>query len=336
MAENMKKNICKVTIIMPVYNCEKYLHEAIESILNQTFKDFELLIINDGSKDRTNKILQSYQDLRIVVINNERNLGIVKSLNKGLKLAKGEYIARQDADDISLPERLLKQVRYLDERINIGLLGCGVIVIDEYGNETKRWEIKKDNKEIIINNIAHGSVMMRADCIKQVGGYREELKHVEDNDLWYRIAIKFGVDCLDEYLYELRRCDTLLSITQRNSVWQCKYVQFAKELVEERKRKGRDKLDYLSEREIKKILPRLTLKDRIQQRCLMSNRYLRGAIKLLKNGKKKAFLKFIWKSIMNNPLNYYAWVFLVENFTNKNLAKILATLKRNLIRIKFL
>ena len=323
-----------VTVIMPAYNCEKYIREAIDSILNQTFIDFEFIIINDGSKDRTNKILQSYQDPRIVVINNKRNLGIVKSLNKGLKLAKGEYIARQDADDISLPERLMKQVKYLDSRKNIGLLGCGVIEIDEYGSEKRRWEIKRDGE--VIEFIAHGSVMMRADCIKQVDGYREELKHVEDKDLWYRIAIKFGVDILGEYLYKLRRPIILSSITQANNIWQNKYVQFAKELAEERRIKGKDKLDYLTKREIKKILPKLTFKERLQQRRLMSEQYLKGAIEYLKRHEKKIFLKYIWKSIMNNPFHYYAWVFLIENFINRDLVRILEKVKRGLSGPKFL
>jgi len=113
----------KVTVLMPVYNGEKYLNEAIDSILGQTFKDFKFLIINDGSTDGTADILKSYKDSRIKVTNNEKNIGLTKSLNKGLKMAKSEYIARMDADDISLPTRLQKQVEFMDSHPKVGVCG---------------------------------------------------------------------------------------------------------------------------------------------------------------------------------------------------------------------
>ena len=94
----------QVTVLMPVFNGEKYLAEAIESILNQTFKDFEFLIVDDGSEDRSAEIINSYKDKRIKLLRNERNLGVSRSCNKGIKLAEGKYIARMDCDDISLPE----------------------------------------------------------------------------------------------------------------------------------------------------------------------------------------------------------------------------------------
>ena len=113
----------KVTVLMPVYNCEKYLRESIESILNQTFKDFEFLIINDGSSDKSAEIVESYNDNRINFVQNEKNIGLAASLNRGLDIAKGEYIARMDADDISLPERLEKQVRFMETNPQIGICG---------------------------------------------------------------------------------------------------------------------------------------------------------------------------------------------------------------------
>ena len=115
-----------VTVLMAVYNGEKYLREAIESILDQTYTNFEFLIINDGSSDRTEEIILSYNDKRIRYIKNEQNLKLIASLNKGLDLAKGEFIARMDADDISLPERLEKQINFLEKHPEIGLLGSWV------------------------------------------------------------------------------------------------------------------------------------------------------------------------------------------------------------------
>ena len=112
----------KVTLLMSVFNGQSYLKEAIESILNQTFEDFEFLIINDASKDNSLRIIQSFDDSRIKLVHNSDNIGLTKSLNKGIDLAKGEFIARMDCDDISLPERLSMQVSFIDKNPDIGIL----------------------------------------------------------------------------------------------------------------------------------------------------------------------------------------------------------------------
>ena len=122
-----------ISILMSVYNGEKYLHAAVDSILKQTFKDFEFIIINDGSIDRSREILESYQDERIVLIHQE-NKGLTRALNKGLSLAKGEFIARMDADDSCKPERLEKQVAFLRENPGIVLLGSNCFNIDGDGD----------------------------------------------------------------------------------------------------------------------------------------------------------------------------------------------------------
>ena len=131
MVKNLiKANTPQITVLMPVYNGEKYLRQAVDSILNQTFKDFEFLIINDGSTDKTLAILQEYKNKRVKIINNKKNIGLTKSLNKGLKLAKGKYIARMDADDISLSNRLRKQIDFLDKHNKIGVLGTQMKIIN--------------------------------------------------------------------------------------------------------------------------------------------------------------------------------------------------------------
>ena len=113
----------KMSVIMPVYNGEKYLKEAIDSILNQTFSDFEFIIVNDCSSDNTEDIIKSYKDNRIVYLKNEENSGVATTLNRGLDIAKGEYIARMDADDISLPKRFEKQVDFMDKNKNCIICG---------------------------------------------------------------------------------------------------------------------------------------------------------------------------------------------------------------------
>jgi len=183
----------KVTVLMSVYNGEKYLREAINSILNQTFKDFEFLIINDGSTDRTIEILQSYQDPRIKIINDEKNIGLTKSLNKGLKLARGEYIARMDADDISYPNRLEVQYDYLKNNPEVGLIGSWNDVIDEIGNTVGFWKCNYSSEDIYYilnfrNCLAHCSLLFKKELVLNNGGYNETIKNAQDYELWSRIS----------------------------------------------------------------------------------------------------------------------------------------------------
>ena len=116
-----KRSVPGVSVVMPAYNAAKYIKEAIDSILAQTYRDFEFIIVNDGSTDNTKEIILSYSDPRIVYIENEQNSGICVTLNKGLDAAKGRYIVRMDSDDIALPQRLEVQVRYMDANPVVGV-----------------------------------------------------------------------------------------------------------------------------------------------------------------------------------------------------------------------
>lgn len=183
----------KVTVLMPVYNGEKYLKEAVDSILNQTFADFEFLIINDGSKDKTEEILKSYSDERIKLLNNEKNQGIVEALNKGLDLAQGEYIARMDCDDISLPQRLEKQIEFMDSHLEIGICGTSYKV---FGAKNTAIKLPSADDEIKVSllfesPICHPSVVMRKEILTQNSlRYSNNAKHMEDYCLWIDLAIK--------------------------------------------------------------------------------------------------------------------------------------------------
>jgi len=186
----------KVTVIMSVYNGEKYLREAVDSVLRQTFKDFEFLIINDGSTDRTAEILQSYQDPRIKIINNEKNIGLTKSLNNGLKLAKGEYIARMDADDISMSDRLEKQIAIIEKHDNLGMVACWIKIISGNNNYVRDWQAdrEKNSPEEIYytlffeNCIAHSSVLFNKELVFKIGGYDESFQKSQDYELWSRLS----------------------------------------------------------------------------------------------------------------------------------------------------
>jgi glycosyltransferase involved in cell wall biosynthesis len=183
-----------ITVLLPVHNAASYLAASIESILNQTFRDFELIIINDGSTDNSANIISSFSDPRMVLVNNGKNLGLIASLNKGITLAKGKYIARMDADDISLPERFQKQVAKMESDPGIAALASFVDFINEDGEITGVWNTDREavsEKEIRslmqkTNCIAHPSVMMHTATAKKFL-YRQKQKGAEDWDLWMRI-----------------------------------------------------------------------------------------------------------------------------------------------------
>jgi glycosyltransferase involved in cell wall biosynthesis len=176
-----------VTVLMPVYNAERFLKRAIDSILNQSFKNIEFLIINDGSTDLSLQIIKSYKDDRIKLIENDKNYGLIYSLNKGIEIANGKYIARMDADDISYPERIKKQYTYLEGHVNVGILGTlikGASKFKTYANNNLNTSDLK--ARIIFNNIFyHPTVIFRSSFIKNSAVlYNPDFKHGEDYQLW--------------------------------------------------------------------------------------------------------------------------------------------------------
>jgi len=199
----------KISVIMSVYNSEKYLREAVLSVLGQTYKDFEFIIINDGSTDNSLKTLKEFedQDSRIKLISRE-NKGLVDSLNEGIKMAQGEYIARMDADDISVPERLEKQLKWAAEN-DLAVCGTWAEEIDSIGNE-----VKDLNYPPVVGRVRfftllhcpfiHPSVIFRKDIFEKVGGYRGKFKHIEDYELWTRIVFKYKTGNIPEILLKYR------------------------------------------------------------------------------------------------------------------------------------
>jgi len=180
-----------ISVIMPVYNGEKYLPEAIESILNQTYKNFEFIIINDGSTDRTEEIILSYKDDRIIYVKNEKNLQIVESLNKGINLAKGKYIARMDADDISLPKRLEKQIEFMEKNTHVGVCGTWM---KTFGEKNEVWKMPISHDEIVVSMlfnscIMHPTAVIRTKVLKENNLYYDQkYNKVEDYELWTRLV----------------------------------------------------------------------------------------------------------------------------------------------------
>jgi len=199
----------RVTVLMSVYNGERYLLDAVDSICSQTFKDFEFLIIDDGSRDDTPNILKSYDDPRIRVIGQE-NSGLTKSLRRGMGMASGEYVARMDADDISLPERLHKQVEFLDDHPAVAVCGTWMETIGPDGAPGTQLEFPVGTDRIkcrllFDSPLAHPTVMIRMSVMRREQlNYDEEYVYAQDYALWAAISRKHELANLAEVLCRYR------------------------------------------------------------------------------------------------------------------------------------
>jgi len=210
-----------VSVVMPVYNGEPYLREAVESILRQTCTDFEFIIIDDGSTDRTWEILSSYaeNDARIALHRNQENLKLIRTLNKGLTMARGKYIARQDADDVSLPDRLAKQVAYLEHHQDVGLLGTDYYRLNSQGQRILRQPPPVHTKirwHLLFGNIwCHPSMMFRRELVDTNELFHPEYVHVEDYELWTRLVKRTRAATLSEALVIYREHDNSICAQNR-------------------------------------------------------------------------------------------------------------------------
>lgn len=209
-----------ISVVLPVHNAEKYIKDAVQSILNQTFTDFELIIINDASTDNTRQILESFQDKRIRLINNAENLKVVECLNLGMSLAKGKFVARMDADDISLPHRFERQVAYLTQHPDVDICSSYVQVFGSRNYILRPYEKHEDIKAglLFLNVLIHPSVMFRRERFLQYSiFYDKSYVNAEDYGLWVSVmdSLKFAV--VPEILFKYRIHDTNISIKKASN-----------------------------------------------------------------------------------------------------------------------
>lgn len=197
-----------VTVLMSAYNGEPYLRKAVESVLGQTFSDFEFLVIDDASTDRTAEIVESYPDPRIRLIHNERNLGLTASLNKGIELARGRYIARMDSDDISMPERLSRQFEFMESHPSVGVCGTWAKTIDPAGNVTGELRALTGTslKKLCWrpSPFLHPTVMARTILLIS-NRYKPEYQQAQDYELWLRLCQKTDFHNIDQFLLLYRK-----------------------------------------------------------------------------------------------------------------------------------
>jgi glycosyltransferase involved in cell wall biosynthesis len=219
----------KVSVLTPAYNVEKYISETIESILSQSFQDFEFIILDDCSTDNTFKISTEYakKDNRIKVFKNDKNLGIAGNRNKLLTLASGEYLAWQDSDDISLSDRLQKQVKVLDENIDVGIVGGGLQLFNESGDLSKRLFSITDaelRKSIFrYSPVAQPSAMIRKGVFDKVGNYDLKMPPAEDLDMSFRIGMYYKFANVPDVVVKYREHDksatfTKLKVIETNTI----------------------------------------------------------------------------------------------------------------------
>ena len=232
-------NKTKVTVLMPAYNAEKYIRQSIDSILNQSLPDFILLIIDDGSTDKTEEIIHSYNDKRIVYIKNEKNIGVKETLNKGIAIADTEYIARMDADDIAIRERLELQLEYMDSNKEIGVSGgCFEFFGDEIGTvkmPLRDEEIKA--KLFFFSGLCHPTIIFRTEILKKNNmlygspvdyndSFGHKINEMEDSGLWHKLkhVTKFGN--LDKVLIKYRKEGQNISLKNIKDVHNRKKIMY--------------------------------------------------------------------------------------------------------------
>lgn len=211
-----------ISVVMPVFNSERYLVEAIESILNQTFSDFEFLIFDDGSTDRSPEIIREYaeRDGRITAVFSPTNRGHVVHLNEGIRRARGQYIARMDSDDVALPNRLEVQERFLTDHPEIGVVGSSTLAIDQDGR-TREVDRRQPSPSYLFwrcfftNPLSHPTVMYRKDAITSVGGYDETKMPSEDYELWSRLLPNWQLANIEEPLLKYRQHTQSVSVRNR-------------------------------------------------------------------------------------------------------------------------
>jgi glycosyltransferase involved in cell wall biosynthesis len=239
----------KVSILLPTYNGSHFLARAMESVLRQSYADFELLIIDDGSTDHTAKVVSlfSAKDPRVIYLKNEENLGIQKSLNKGLRQTRGEYIARIDDDDEWIDhDKLQAQVEFLNHNPEYVLIGTGAVWIDDKGEELYRGfnpETDRDiRRRILIRNcFIHSAVMFRKDAATKAGSYDEskEARNFEDYDLWLKLGLMGRLANFRAIgIKKTLRTGSIISANKRGSFWQrIAFVKRRARLISEYRRR---------------------------------------------------------------------------------------------------
>ena len=355
-----------VTVLMTVYNGAEYLHASVQSILNQTFEDFELLIINDCSTDNSVKLIESFHDKRIVVYNNERNLGQTKSLNIGLKLAKGKYVARMDADDMAFRLWLEKLVKFFEKHQECAAVGSQAIVIDGTGRIKKTRMVPGSFHEMIFriffdSPMNHVSVLLNRELILKNGGYDEEFKVTQDYELWsslirknysiinipevlvsYRVhssskgfmeASKRALEEMSETIFRNIHSFTDLKLTFDDAVGLCKLFYHTHDLNSEEFERAETNFSniYSNMKEKYKLPPELT-ENGIKSMILKA--YCKLAITEIRNNKLKTARKIALKYCSRYGFRVMPFLIYISTFFGQEISEKLPLVHEKYLELK--
>lgn len=296
-----------ISVVMSVYNSQAYLEEAARSILDQTFRDFEFIIINDGSTDGSQAILERLgkSDLRIRLISRE-NKGLPATLNEGIALAQGEFIARMDSDDIALPTRFEKQLSFMREHPEVTCLGSRVILIDPFGTEisTTDHPLTHDELDAMLLKgigwaVVHPVAFLRKQAVLDVGGYNINYRTGQDMELWLRMAERGKLANLAEPLLKYRQHLESANFAKAEQQKRFK-VQV---MTDAYKRRGLPAFD-------PSILPPPPLTDPVQSR-------LRWGWRALKVGNPRAARSHAWANIKSRPTSMESWKLLLAGIRGR-------------------
>jgi glycosyltransferase involved in cell wall biosynthesis len=314
-----------VSVVMSVYNDGPFVSEAVQSILNQTWSDFEFIIVDDGAIDDSVARVQEFRDERIRLIR-QSNAGLAAALNRGIREARGEFIARQDADDISEPERLMRQAQFLQEHREVGLVGCSVRLIDEGGQGTRVARFPVDDadlqKDLIDgegNPFMHGSVMMRKAVVEAAGMYRVEFRRAQDIDLWLRIAELAPIANLPEVLYTWRHRRT--SVGAQHWIRHHDFARLARWCAVERRR-GRPEPELSLRGVTRDWFTKLTERLRVVKDPDLVYEFM-SAQDMLLQGQGAEARPILYKLVRRSPITLYAWLMLLLTFLPVRVAKSL-------------
>jgi glycosyltransferase involved in cell wall biosynthesis len=235
-----------VSVLIAVYNGREGIGPTLESLNRQTFRDFEVILVDDGSRDGSADLAESlgYRWLRVIRL--ERNIGQTAALNAGMRTAHGEYIARHDVEDISHPARFEEQVAFLKTHPRAGMVGCAVEWLDDQGNLIRRFDYPTEDRAIRErlkekNSFGHGAVMFRREAGEALAFYRPDFRLAQDYDLWLRLSEGWETANLPDVLYSMRFSPTMASV--RRNAEQNAYAALARQLAAERAEFGEEKTD---------------------------------------------------------------------------------------------
>lgn len=299
----------EVSVVMPVYNCEAYVGLAIESILSQTYKALKLIVVDDASTDNTPAILAQYESDGVRVLRHEQNLGVTRARNAGIAVAEGDYIAAMDADDISMPERIARQVEYLENHPQLLAVGCWYATVDPEGRvlgEDKRDLTPAELRQQLLerNVIAGPPMLIRTQTMRKLGGYRLWL--AEDYDLWLRLTDKGPwIGIVPEVLYLLRRQHPSLCSTSSSLVDLCGWV--AKNCAWERRNGRLDPLDGMTPEQTREFSLRIRRGRGHLGRKYHADQHWHSACRAHAEGKRMEHLRELSATLRWQPGYRPAW-----------------------------